>query len=311
MENTTIVAGKSGVIEAEARLVIKDFVEVIARFKPGKNIESDQFMIGDTPMLIEVFPNGEEDEDKGHVSIFLRNEGEEDISVKGELITDLETLDIDYTVTLEEDTKWGNDRLLTHAQCAEAYKDKDFVVTAKLETDGDEVVKIFGRQSDAASAPKKRKFNVWENVHDKMVRADFTLVFEGEEVPCHKHILAAASPVLEAMVENKHREAVDSKADINLSAEVGRVFVRFIYTGEVEEDIMKEHASAFLELGEMYDLQELKDMAEMELLSQLEKENMVEMISIGEIFRAEDIFEAALKMTKVNMSWLRNQVYSI
>ena len=103
-------------------------------------------------------------------------------------------------------------------------------------------------------------------------------------------------------------EAVDSKADINLSAEVGRVFVRFIYTGEVQEDIMKEHASAFLELGEMYDLQELKDMAEMELLSQLEKENMVEMISIGEIFRAEDIFEAALKMTKINMTWLRKQV---
>ena len=58
----------------------------------------------------------------------------------------------------------------------------------------------------------------------------------------------------------------------------------------------------------MYDLQELKDMTEVKLLGQLKKENMVEMISMGELYRAENIFEAALKMTKNNMTWLRNQV---
>ena len=72
--------------------------------------------------------------------------------------------------------------------------------------------------------------------------------------------------------------------------------------------MLKEHTLAFLELGEMYNLQEMKDLAEMELLNQLEKENMVEMISIGESFRADMILEAALKMTKSNMAWLRNQV---
>ena len=40
--------------------------------------------------------------------------------------------------------------------------------------------------------------------------------------------------------------------------EVGRVFARFIYTGEIEEDLPKEHALAFLAQGEIYDLQELK-----------------------------------------------------
>ena len=59
----------------------------------------------------------------------------------------------------------------------------------------------------------------------------------------------------------------------------------------------------------MLDVQELKDMGEKELLSHLDKENMVDLISIGETFRAEDIFEAALKMIKINMAWLRNQVY--
>ena len=50
-----------------------------------------------------------------------------------------------------------------------------------------------------------------------------------------------------------------------------------------------------------------------ELLGQLTKEDMVEMISIGKFFRADDLFEAALKMTQVirevfaagmNLAWL-------
>ena len=61
-------------------------------------------------------------------------------------------------------------------------------------------------------------------------------------------------------------------------------------------------------MGELYDLVLLKDLAETELLSQLEKENVVELISIGEVFRAENIFEAALRMAKANMSRLRSQV---
>ena len=141
-----------------------------------------------------------------------------------------------------------------------------------------------------------------------MDSSDFTLVFGGEEVLCHKHILAAASPVLEAMVKNNHREAIESKADIKLSAEIGRTFVQYIYTGEMQVDVLKEHALAFLEMGEMFNLQELKHLAESEMLSQLTKENMVQMISLGELFRADDIFKAALRMTKANMTWVRSQV---
>ena len=134
------------------------------------------------------------------------------------------------------------------------------------------------------------------------------LVFDGVEVPCHKIVLAAASPVLEAMVENKMREAIESRADIKLTEEVGKGFLQFLYTGDLQDDLLKQHTPAFLSLGEMYDLPELKDMAETELVIQLDKENMVAMISIGETFRADHLVEAALKMTKANLSWLHSQV---
>ena len=85
-------------------------------------------------------------------------------------------------------------------------------------------------------------------------------------------------------------------------------FVQYIYTGKMHEELLKEHAAAFLAMGELYDLQELKDMAKNELLVQLDKEDMVAMISVSDIFRAGNIFQAALKMTRASMTWLRNKV---
>ena len=87
--------------------------------------------------------------------------------------------------------------------------------------------------------------------------------------------------------------------------------MRFIYTGELEGNLLKEQATAFLELGNKYDVQELNDIAEGELLIQLDRKNMVEFFSIDSFFRANKILEAALKLTKANMAWLCSQSVSI
>ena len=43
MENTTVVDATSGIIQASAKLVIKNLVEVMAGFKPGDSITSEDF----------------------------------------------------------------------------------------------------------------------------------------------------------------------------------------------------------------------------------------------------------------------------
>ena len=310
MESTTVVDASSRIIQATGRLIIKNLVGVMAGFQMGETIKSDIFMLGDNPFTIQVCPNGSKEEAKGFVSIFLCNKSDAEISVKCQLITDVEKKEFGYDYPLS--AKGGRYRyrgytkFLSHAACAEAYKDKDFVVTAKVEMPG-KVEKIVGGQS--GPDPKKQRFNVLESVYEKMEDTNFTLIFEGKEVPCHKHILAAASPVLEAMVKNKHREAVECEATmVDLSEEAGQAFLRYIYTGKVQENLLNKLALAFLALGEMHDLQDLKNMAVTELLGRLEKENMVDMASIGEFFRADDLFEAAVRMTKANMCWLRSQV---
>ena len=109
-------------------------------------------------------------------------------------------------------------------------------------------------------------------------------------------------------LENQHLEAIEGKAKIEISEEAGRAFVRYMFTGELEESMLKEQTVAFLELGDKYNVQQLKNLAEAELLKQLDKKNMVELVYIGDLFNAKKIFEAALKLTKSNMTWLRSQV---
>ena len=88
--------------------------------------------------------------------------------------------------------------------------------------------------------------------------------------------------MFEAMVGNECLEAIENKANLDLPQEVGRAFVKYIYTGEFEEEILTKQAAAFLELGEMFDIQELKDSAEVELLRLIDKDNMVEFLYIAQ-----------------------------
>ena len=71
MKYTTVVDAKSGIIQVTAELVIKNFVEVMAGFKPGRSIVSDPFNVGDTPMAIKVYLNGRNEDGKGNVGVFL------------------------------------------------------------------------------------------------------------------------------------------------------------------------------------------------------------------------------------------------
>ena len=298
MENVTVYTKSNGV-QATAKLVIKDFVELMSSSKPKDCYPSDTFMVRDTPMVLNVYPNGNNDQSKGNVSIFLKTQGA--ITVKCKITTDVHSWD--FECTIEPNQSYGSWRFMSHVQCANVYQDKDFVVTADVHIPYVDLEVLGKKPSD-----DPKEFSVWEKVYTNMERADFTFVVDGVEIPCHKHILAAASPVLRAMVENQHKEAIESKANIELSEKVGRACLRFIYTGKLDENLLKELAPAFLELGEMYDLQELKNAAEKELLMQLKKRTMVKLLLLGETFRAEQLFEAALKMTKNNISWLRSQV---
>ena len=304
MEENHTVFAKSLPVQATAKVTIKDFLEVMTTSEAEEKYDSDIFMVGDVPMAISVYPNGDIEDNKGYVGVFLWNESDADIPVKCHFNTDVETLALQNPV-VEANRARGFSRFFSHGECIDFYKERDFVLTVNVEIPG-KVLKIVGNET--VTLPKK--YCVCKNLYEKMERSDFSIICDGVSVPCHKHVLSAASPVFAAMVDNQHLlEGIEGKAKIvEISEEVGHAFVRFMYTGELEDRMLKEQPVVFLELGDKYDVKDLKNLAEAELLAQLDKKNMVEFLSVGDFHNANKIFEAALKMTKSNMTWLRSQV---
>ena len=141
----------------------------------------------------------------------------------------------------------------------------------------------------------------------EMKDTDFALLCDDETIPCHKITLSGASSVFDAMIGNKkNKEAVEGEVDMNISAEVGRAFVEFIYTAKLDKEILAKEAVSFLELGDKYQMPGLKELAEEEMMTQLSRENMVKLLAISDLYRAKELREAAIKFTKLNMAWIRS-----
>jgi len=304
METVTVFA-KGPKTEVAATLIIKDFVEVVKASEPGENYQTDEFMVKETPMALVVYPNGYKEENRGWVSVFVTNRTQAEVEIKNQFITDVKTSM--WEASIPAGHMKGAFRFLSHEDVTEHYKEKDFVVKVKVEMEG-EVLKIAGENTEM----RKRKAisqEVSETAFRKMAWTDFALVFEGEELACHRLILAGASRVLAAMLEpaSQHKEAVEGRVVIQLPAAVGRAFLRFIYLEEIEDDILTEEVVAFLELGEKYQVERLKELAEEKMLQLLERGNMVEFLIAGDMFRAMRIKVAALQLAKIHLTWLRGE----
>jgi len=158
--------------------------------------------------------------------------------------------------------------------------------------------------------PRQQKslaLEVAEKAFQEMAWTDFSVVFEGEEVRCHRFVLAGVSPVFAAMMRNEHQEAAEARAVIQLPAVIGKAFIRFMYLEEVEEGLLEQEVVAFLELGEKYQVEKLKELAEVTMVRSLKKENLIEFFQAADMFRAPRAKAAAMELARANRAWLRGE----
>jgi len=305
MENVTVFV-RAPKTEVQATLIIKGFAEEMA-IKPGEHFVSDEFLVKEVPMWLRVYPNGVNEE--GFVSVYLRSRNSRTtFPFKYRFVTDVKTTEMVESHVSASDL--SHDRFLSHAECREHYKQRDFVLKVEVEVEG-ERVKILGKGA-ATMQRKPIGQEVTEAAFQQKAWTDFTLEFGGEEVACHRIILGGASPVFAAMFENQHREALEGRAvtqlsTTQLSAEVGRAFVRYLYLGEIDEELLEQEVEAFLELGDKYQVDRLKELAEDTMLRMLDKTNAVPFLATGDQFRATRIRAAALRLIKASLMELRGE----
>jgi len=319
MSNITVIS-RSEKTDVTGKLVIENVLSELKEAKAGSFFTSDVFHAEDFAFQLVIYLKSAREKYEHSISTFIYNRTGEPVLLTN-VCFELKAIPPNSTETvtlarnkcnevkIPPNLGRGNGQMITHNGLKEACEEgDDLLLLVKAQLPGKEM-KI-SSSSTRLNGMRKRKCcagGVLENVYKKMRDADFALVCDGETIPCHKNILAGASSVFEAMIGNKkNKEAVEGEVDMNISAEVGRAFVEFIYTAKLDKEILAKEAVSFLELGDKYQMPGLKELAEEEMMTQLSRENMVKLLAISDLYRAKELREAAIKFTKLNMSWIRS-----
>ncbi|KAG9439277.1 hypothetical protein H6P81_019442 [Aristolochia fimbriata] len=119
----------------------------------------------------------------------------------------------------------------------------------------------------------------------------------------HKAVLISRSPVFRAMLENEMEESRSGTIKISdVSYEVLRSFVRYLYTAEVSLD--EQLACELLILAEKYQVKHLKAFCEKFMTSKVTNDNAVSSFAFAHRHNAKQLLEASLSLITDNMDTL-------
>ncbi|XP_023316452.1 speckle-type POZ protein A-like [Trichogramma pretiosum] len=151
---------------------------------------------------------------------------------------------------------------------------------------------------DANEVPKLKFGGVLldKKFSDVMLRAAC-----GKEIPAHRLMLAAASPVFNAMFSHdmleKESQTVNM-VDINFEAVVE--MLRYIYTGNIENDEIAI-ITDLLVAADKYQLGELKNRCEKTLSSKLSSANAVDILKVADKHGAKYLEKKAVDFVKLHV----------
>eukprot|EP00092_Neocalanus_flemingeri_P089578 GFUD01113352.1.p1 GENE.GFUD01113352.1~~GFUD01113352.1.p1 ORF type:complete len:337 (-),score=83.23 GFUD01113352.1:172-1182(-) len=274
----------------------------------SKLLKSRQFTVKDSLWHVEVRPNNSDlDGYKGYVGVFIYNDNQQELTVTcnfkvGSLTKKFENKKLGVK------TDWGFDKFASHQKCQE-----ELLQNGNLEVKVD--IEVLGEEDETLFCGKGKNFglkpdtNVYMKLFEEKILTDYNVVCNnGMSFPCHKAFLAARSPVVRAMIESEMKEAKEATVRLeNFSAIVVENLVKYLYTGQVDEEVLKENAVNFLKLGDQYDIAELKGMVEQVMIANLDKENMVSYFLAGVLYHGQKIRAAAKTFLMQNRRSLTEQ----
>jgi len=158
-----------GESKVKYEMKIFSFVHKMRTWRTGRPVFSQKFYIGESKLLLRIFPNGEVKENRGYVSVFLVNLNRWDVKVGFEIDLGGKTMGDEDTVDIingDESRGWGE--FHSHEEMTNLSEDGDVVVTALIKLWGEEVVASSSSAKEEVIELKselmdlKRKFDVLE-----------------------------------------------------------------------------------------------------------------------------------------------------
>jgi len=274
--------------------------------KKGAHIlKSRPFTVKNSLWHIEVHP-ARKDEKSGEssVGVFLVNDNEVDMYAGCKFVVDKRVEEF-VNKKVSTNHSWGFPKFLTQDACKKVLRDGKLKVTIEMKLFQEEETVISGGEK---SHPTPETSILDSKIFDMMSFPDFNVICNGKEFPCHKAFLVARSSVFKNMLEANMKEANEGYVEIKNHIEiVVDSFVRFFYTSHVKDEVLKNHAVHFFDLGEQYQVEGLKKVAEQAMIANLSTENMLRFFTAGDMYQGGEIKEAAKAFIRKNRRSLVEQ----
>ncbi|XP_033223922.1 speckle-type POZ protein-like [Belonocnema kinseyi] len=192
--------------------------------------------------------------------------------------------------------------------------DKSLIITCK--------VRIFDTtQPKTETAYWKNTFNTFEFFESSDLTQDISkfllndqafqdvTISVGKKTFCaHKAILSTRSEVFQAMFTNEMSEKSNSLVEIDdLSPEVIKSMLHFIYTDKVDYEDLKKLAPELLGAAEKYNLRRLKKMCVAAMHRNLAVENILNTLKVADIYSIAYLKKEALKFLVTHHRAIKTQ----
>jgi BTB/POZ domain len=128
---------------------------------------------------------------------------------------------------------------------------------------------------------------------------DVTFRVKDKEFKSHKIVLAAASPVLEAMFQEGAKEHRDNYVIEDIESEVFEVFLRYFYTGQVDK--LGGMVSDLLALAERYDVQPLKEICVQHMAENISVDNAIDVLTTAVRYSVVQAKSSAMDFIRQNL----------
>lgn len=153
------------------------------------------------------------------------------------------------------------------------------------------LMKIIDKSCDH---PMKQKIpEAWKELWESKNDSDFTIGVGASEFAVHKTVLSLASSVFAAAFEHDMQEKQLNVMHIeDVTAEAVEDFLRFIYTGQLDD---ATNAMDVYELASKYDIPDLKSRTETLILFNIDESNAIEVFAFAHLHNSDDIKQVAFR----------------
>jgi len=303
---------------------ITSFSRKINEVASGECIESDKFVVSAHGTELEwqlcIYPGGRDKEDEGYVSILLEllsrsltatfsgkiefcvfSANRDKIFRKQKIILESDTQICRPMFGLLANKFIKHDllRLDQQSQSRQIIPEDKLTVMCEITIEGKDVQhsSLTKLQSRPTSTSKifPEKFNSDFNfLLESGQLTDVTIKCQGRELNCHKVILAARSPLFNALFIQQTMDSHQNEIKIeDLDIDTLQEMLKYIYAGTIDK--LSTRSGRLLEAAEKYQLPELKRICEEELCETLTVDSCLDCLVLAHLYNAPDLKEAAVK----------------